>query len=119
MITINGKAMLNPTAYAVTRSDGDSENTTRDEQWILHRDRVREGIYRIEITWQARLVQINAIASALSPDRFNVIFLDPTTGGTGQAEMYAGDRRANLLVHTDDDAPDESLWELSVSLIEY
>ncbi len=119
MISINGSPLPNPSAYAVGRRDGDSESTTRDEAWYLRRDRVRAGMYQIEATWQGKLAMINSIASALSSDEFSVSFMDPTTGGTGSATMYAGDRKATLLSHTDDSAPSGSLWELSVSLIEY
>lgn len=119
MIMINGTPLPNPSSYSVTRRDGDSENTTRDEAWILRRDRVRAGMYQIEATWQGKLADINAIASALSPDEFSVTFLDPTTGGVGTATMYAGDRKANLKSYTDETKPNNSIWELSVSLIEY
>lgn len=118
MIKISGIDMPSPSKYNVILQDIDSENTSRTETGLLIRDRVRAGMYRIDITWQVEHSQIKTIADALSPAMFSVNFYDPTTNSYPTKDMYCGDRSGNLLVYNAND-PGKSLWELTTSLIEY
>lgn len=119
MLTIGGVILPNPTSYKVSRSDLDSESTTRNEAGFLQRDRVRTGVYKIEATWQVKRAAYKTIVDALSGAKLTVVFFDPNSASTKTATMYAGDRSGTLVRHLSETKPTESLWELSCSLIEY
>jgi len=118
MIQINGVVLPAPVEYSVSLQDIDSENTRRTETGMLQRDRVRAGVYKIQIKWRVTKTQLKTITDALKPAKFSVTFFDPTTSTTPTRYMYCGDRDADL-VHYKATVPDDSLWELSTSLIEY
>lgn len=120
MITIGSTALPNPTTYKVKRSDLDSEATTRNSEGQLIRDRVREGVYRIDVSWGTLTkADYMAVVTALSPARFSVAFFDPNSATTKTAYMYASDRDSELVQYTDESYPENSIWSLSCSLIEY
>ncbi len=119
IIKIGSTDMPAPTKYTVTLQDIDSENTRRTETGLLQRDRVRAGVYKIQVSWKVTKVQLKQITDALSPAKFSVIFFDPTSSSNKTADMYCGDRTGNLILLKDPNNPNESLWELSTSLIEY
>ena len=95
--------------------DIDSENTRRTEAGILTRDRVRAGVYKIQATWKVNKTELKTITDAVKPAQFAVTFFDPTTSTNPTRPMYVGDRTANLLYLESG----QSLWELTLSLIEY
>jgi hypothetical protein len=117
MIQINGVDLPAPVEYSVSLQDIDSENTRRTETGVLQRDRVRAGVYKIQVKWRVTKTQLKTITDALKPAKFSVMFFDPTTSTNPTRSMYCGDRNADLLYNEVN--PDESLWELSTSLIEY
>lgn len=118
MITINGVLLPSPSAYKVKRSDLDSEATTRNSEGQLIRDRVRSGVYRIDVTWSAlRRADYITVVNALSPAKFTVEFFDPNSATNATAQMYASDRDGELILNTG--AAAKSVWSLSCSLIEY
>lgn len=115
MIRIDGVDLPQPATYKVTLQDLDSENTTRSETGLLTRDRIRAGVYELEISWRVNREELQLITDALSPAKFSVTFFDPTSSSLKTADMYAGDRQGNLLfMHAG-----QSLWELSCSLMQY
>lgn len=118
IISIGGTDMPAPTKYNVTLQDIDSANTARTETGELIRDRIRAGVYKIGVTWLVEHTQIKTITDALAPDKFQVTFFDPTTNTNKTCDMYCGDRSGELKRYRPDDTS-KSLWELSVSLIEY
>jgi len=118
MLKIGGISMPTPAQYSVSLQDIDSENTRRTESGKLVRDRVRQGVYKIEVTWQVEHSKIKTITDALKPAKFSVTFFDPTTNSYPTRSMYCGDRSGGLKYYNAK-SPDESLWELSTSLIEY
>jgi len=117
LISIGGVDMPALSEYEVSLQDIDSENTRRTETGVLVRDRVRAGVYKIQAKWKVTKTQLKTITDAIAPAQFSVTFFDPTTSTTPTVDMYSGDRNARLLYY--DGSPDDSLWELSVSLIEY
>jgi hypothetical protein len=119
MISIGGVALPNPTDYKVILQDLDSDNTTRSETGFLTRDRVRAGIYKIDVTWQVKRPLLKLITDQLETAKFTVTFFDPTDSADHTAQMYCGDRSGTLKSYTDESKPDESLWELSLQLIEF
>jgi hypothetical protein len=118
IITIGSTDMPEPATYGVTLQDIDSSNTGRTETGLLIRDRIRAGVYKIQVSWQVEHSQIKIITDALAPDKFQVTFFDPTTNTNKTCDMYCGDRSGELKRYRPDDTS-KSLWELSVSLIEY
>jgi len=115
IITIGSTELPAPVEYTVTLQDIDSENTRRTEAGILTRDRVRAGVYKIQATWKVNKTDLKKITDAVSPAKFSVTFFDPTTSSNPTKDMYVGDRTARL-IHLESG---QSLWELSLSLIEY
>ncbi|MEI6580205.1 MAG: hypothetical protein WCN92_12210 [Eubacteriales bacterium] len=119
LLTIGSTAMPNPTKYTVKRADLDSENTTRDELGNLHRERVRAGAYVIDVAWQVTKAAFKTVVDALAPVSFSATFFDPNSASTATATMYAGDRTGDLLQYTDEAHPENSMWELSATLVQY
>jgi hypothetical protein len=115
LITIGTTPLPDPAEYSVTLQDIDSENTRRTEAGVLTRDRVRAGVYKIQATWKVNKTDLKKITDAVSPAKFSVTFFDPTTSSNPTKDMYVGDRTANL-IHLESG---QSLWELTLSLIEY
>lgn len=115
LITIDSTPLPDPVEYSVSLQDIDSENTRRTESGVLTRDRVRAGVYKIQATWKVNKTDLKIITDAVKPAQFAVTFFDPTTSTNPTRDMYVGDRTANLL-HLESG---KSLWELTLSLIEY
>ncbi len=115
MIKIGTIELPAPTDYTVTLQDIDSESTRRTEAGTLIRDRVRAGVYKIQATWKVNKTDLKTITDAVKPAKFTATFFDPTTSSNPTKDMYVGDRTANL-IHLESG---QSLWELTLSLIEY
>ena len=118
MITIGSTDLPNPSDYDVTRSDLDSDNTTRSETGVLTRDRVRAGIYSIKCTFKVTKTQLKSITDAISGASFSMTFFDPTTSSSPTITAYAGNRSAKLIKYKTGDE-DNSRWELSVDFIQF
>ena len=116
MLKIGNVDTPEPAKYNVTLQDIDSENTQRTEAGTQNRDRVRGGVYKITVMWKVGDSDLKKITSAVAPASLSVTFYDPTTGTTPTKDMYCGDRSGELRFYKPDGA---SLWELSLSLIEY
>jgi hypothetical protein len=121
LISIGGAALPEPSSYAVSNSDMDSENTTRNAKGVLVRDRVRAKIYKIEVGWEGLTpARLKAITDAVAPAKVSVAFFDPTTGTASVTkQMYAGDRSARLNTHLSEPQRGKSRWDLSFSLVEF
>jgi hypothetical protein len=118
IISIGGTNMPSPSKYSVIMQDIDSENTGRTETGLLIRDRVRAGVYKIQVSWQVEHSQIKTITDAITSDKFQVTFFDPTSNTNKTCDMYCGDRSGELIRYMADN-PSKSLWEITTSLIEY
>ena len=121
MISIGGVALPGPSSYDVMLADIDSENTTRNAQGVLIRDRVRGGMYKINIGWSGLTpAQLRTITSAVASAKLSVSFFDATTETSNVTkQMYVGDRSASLVSHMDESQRQKSRWDLSFNLIEY
>lgn len=117
LLIINGVTLPEPTEYRVMLQDFDGENTSRSETGMLHRDRIRSGVYKIEVGWIVTKEQLKIIIDAVTSARFSVNFFDPTKSSRSTAWMYVGDRSGSLKANAKNG--NESLWYLSFSLIEY
>lgn len=116
MITIDGVDLPSPSVFKIPQSDLDSSDTGRNELGILQRDRIRQGIYKIELEWKGiTSSQLHLIESAIEPSEINVTF--PTPTGMKTKKMYAGDRNVEIVKYDKDF--DKIRWNISFNLIEY
>ena len=121
LLVVNGVPLPGPVEFKVKCSDGDSDNSKRGEDWVMHRDRVRANIYRIDVTWQVAGSDYTIIMNALNipvNTSASVTFWDPNTGAFHTANMYPGDRDAELIALFDEDMPANNLWRLSCPLVQ-
>lgn len=117
IITINGTVLPPPSRFKVVRADIDSSDTTRNEVGVLMRDRVRHGVYKLELEFNVKKgSEIALIESVITGPSFSVRF--PDTTGFVTRRMYVGDRDKEVVLYKDGDF-DEIRWDLSFNLIEY
>ncbi|WP_124098362.1 DUF6711 family protein [Ruminococcus sp. Marseille-P6503] len=115
-LKINGTQAPTPRTCKVGRYDLDSENTTRNEKGVLHRDRIRSGTYKCEYTWRLTTSELSDLTSLLSSETFTAEFYDLTTNTYHTCTMYAGDRTADTVLSRD--SAGGVLVDYSCSLIE-
>lgn len=113
MITIGGVGLADPSELKVLQSDIDSQDSSRNEIGVLQRDRVRQGVYKLEVSW-ALLVgaAVETIKTAIAPSSFSVVF--PTSAGNVTKTMYASDRSIEMVT-----TQTGTRWNVSFSLIEF
>ncbi len=117
IISIDGVDLPSPSVYKLPRFDMDSSDTTRNELGVLQRDRIRQGIYKIELEWRAiTSPQLHLIETAIEPARLQVKFLTPT--GYKTKTMYVGDRSLEMVLFGNRET-DDIRWNISFNLIEY
>ena len=114
-VTIGSTQLPAPSKYSPSRFDIDAEGTKRNEQGYLQRDRVRQGLYRLELEWTGiTSAQASTIDTATAPSTFPVTF--DTPGGQVTKTMYVGDRSFDEVKHAKMAA--EKLWDVKLALIE-
>ena len=110
VFNINGMDFSSSPPLHISQYDLDSGDTNRNELGILQRDRVRQGIYKIEVDRKGiTSAQLEAILTAIEPPSFPVTFETPA--GPQTKTMYAGDRSIEMVKY--------GIWSISFSLIEY
>lgn len=119
LLNINNIDMPKPTSYQVGVQDLDSESSVRSESGVLHRDRIRAGIRKIDVGWTAKTADISKILKASAGESVVVKFFDPEENDIITATMYASDRVPALRVLTDDSGATSAWWDLSFSLVEF
>ena len=103
-----------PTKYSLTLQDIDSEDTGRGESGYMVRERVREGIYKLSLTFtNISSDDVLSIKRAISASSVNVTLFD---GEEVSAKMYAGERQLELK-SVDDSS--NCFWDMSFSLTEF
>ena len=113
ILTIDGVALPAPNSYKVQLSDLDSEGTGRTEDGVLVRERGRGGVAKISAGWAAlSTADCAKILQATAPDRMQVQYF---FGEMRTAQMYAGDRTADLIAARDTQA----VWNVELNLIEF
>jgi len=116
LIKINDVELPNPSEFSVTQSDLDSDATMRNSEGYLIRDRVRAGVYRIDVSWEGLThSDYLTVVNALAPAKFTVDFWDMNSASRKTAQMYAGDRKSKLVFKSGNRA----VISLSCALIEY
>lgn len=113
MLKIDGVDMPAPSVFKIPRFDLDSGDTNRNEEGYLQRDRIRQGIFKIELEWKGiTSAQLNTIETAIAPASVQVTF--PTATGMQTKTMYVGDRMVEMVKYQP-----ETRWNISFNLIEY
>lgn len=93
-LIINGVTVVAPKTFQVNLVDLDSENTSRNANGILIRDRIRQ-MRKLECEWGILTsTEISAILQAVNPTGVSVTYPDPYTGGNQTRTFYVGDRSA-------------------------
>ena len=116
IISIDGVDLPTPSVFRIPKYDIDSSGTTRNELGVLQRDRVRQGIYKIELEWRAiTSSKLHLIESAIEPVAMNVRFLSPT--GYLTKKMYVGDRNIDMVLLNE--KIDDIRWTIRFNLVEY
>jgi len=114
MLKIDGVDMPAPATFKTPRFDLDSGDTNRNEEGYLQRDRIRQGIFKIELEWKGiTSAQLNTIETAIAPASVQVTF--PSAAGMQTKTMYAGDRQTELIKYQGTDIR----WNISFNLTEY
>ena len=123
LISIDGVDMPTPMTYSIPMEDLDSSDSSRSESGILIRNRVRQGICRLELSWRVDDSDAAVLLGAIQPERVHVAFRDPRTGTQAQADMYVEGRSCALVRYKTGDGteekPDTGLWDISFNLVEY
>lgn len=116
MINIGGVDLPAPSSYKIPQFDLDSSDTNRNELGLMQRDRVRQGIYKIELEFKAiTSSDLHKINSAIEPSKFKTTFLSPK--GFITKDMYAGDRSIEMVKYDED--YNKIRWDISFNLTEY
>lgn len=108
-----------PTSMTVNRNDLDGSGSQRGEDGILHRERIRAGVYTIEVEWSSLSVsELAALTRAfIEKDELTVTFFDLTTCSYVTSQMYAANPSAG--VTTPGKYTDDMKCSYSVSLIQF
>lgn len=115
MITIDGVKLPTPAKYNHSQQDIDAGDAGRNELGILKRNRVRQGIHKIDLAWDVLTEsQMRTVINAIQPSSVTVKFY--TADGMKTAKMYAGDRKMELVKYFD---PRDRRWNVSYNLIEF
>ena len=116
MIMVNGVTLPSPSVYRIPMQDLDSENTGRNERGVLVRDRLRQGVYKIELEWWAiDNSKVQTILSAIQPSQVTVQFIDHL--GTQTKKMYVGDRNIEMVRFMNQ--RNKMAWNVTFNLVEY
>lgn len=100
-----------PTEYKLEIQDIDSEDTGRGETGYMTRERVREGIYKLSLSFtNITSDDVLNIKEAISPVSFKVTLFD---GSEVTVDMYVGNRSLNLK-SIDDES--NCYWDMSFNL---
>lgn len=119
MVAIDGVMLPYPTKYLVSMSDLDSSDTTRNEAGVLVRNRVRQGVAKLELAFTLRGKDVSWVMSLIAPDKVQVEYFDPRMSEPRTMEAYVGDRSCNVVSYNTDMLTEEIWWEVSFNLIEY
>ena len=119
MISINGTRLPKPTKYQVGLSDLDSSDTTRTESGKLVRNRVRQGVTKIELSFILKGSEVAPVLQLIEPAKFEVTYFDPRVFVNKSINAYVGDRSCNMLKYDPTKSREDILWEVSFNLIEY
>ena len=112
ILQINGVDMPEPSSFKVGLQDLDSEKSTRNEAGRIQRDRIRQGVYKIDGEWRnISGTAVTKLENATSPSSFTARFT--TASGTKTKVMYVGDRSEEMIR-----SAKGYVWNMSFNLVE-
>lgn len=115
IIIVDGVPLAPPSSYSYSKEDLYSPSTGRVETGLLHSERIREGVYKIELTWTGRnSSEVHNIETVIRGKSFKVQF--PTAGGYITKHMYAGPIKIDPLKFNVD--TEKAKWDVSLNFIE-
>jgi hypothetical protein len=114
LLKIDSTDMPAPSVFRIPQYDLDSADTQRNEEGYLQRDRIRQGISKIELEWHGITNdQLSTLLNAVQPAQVSVTFLFGSSYET--KSMYVGDRNVELVKNHGGDVR----WNVSFNLTEY
>lgn len=114
LLVIDGFNMPSVVDYEVSINDLDSEGSGRNELGVNQRDRIREGVRKIQVSGvQLSESEVALILQATKKAEFNVTYLDPEVGVTTKS-MYAGPKNTKLVYNS----WSEERWNINFNLVE-
>lgn len=118
-IQIGSTTLPTPDVCRITEYSIDSASTGRGENAELHRERLREKVASIDLTWnKLTALQARAVREALSPAEFQCTFW--FLGQEETRTMYAGDINYEPNFNRNDTAADGGeRWTITTQLSEY
>lgn len=118
LLKIGNTELHNPTTYSLQISDLDGAGTTRSLDGVLHRDRIRGSIVKIEVSWECiSFEDMVTIRDAVEPASFTVQYFDGSST-LKTATMYAGDKTIDSVSVNGSNAEDNR-WNVKFNLIQY
>lgn len=116
MVNVGGVDLPAPSTFKIPQFDLDSADTNRNELGIMQRDRVRQGIYKLELEFKGiDSSDLHKINMAIEPSKLNTTFLSPR--GFITKSMYVGDRNVEMVKYDKD--YNKIRWDISFNLTEY
>lgn len=130
LIEIGGIPMPNPTSYEIPLDDLDSSDSSLSESGMQIRNRVREFVRKINLSWRVGGADATKVLLASKPDKVSVKFFDPTIDPEDEAydptkglyttaDMFVQSRSCSLVRLGNTGERESNLWEISFTLIEY
>lgn len=130
LIEIGGIPMPNPTTYEIPLDDLDSSDSSVSEKGVQIRNRVREFIRKINLSWRVGGADATKVLLASKPDKVTVKFFDPTIDPEDEnydptqglyttKSMFVQSRSCSLVRLGDTGERESNLWDISFTLIEY
>lgn len=115
-IIFNGVDLPAPTKFKIRRFDIESGDSDINELGYKQSDRIRQGVYGIELEFIGNSSAIHAIESAIEPPEINVTFPSPV--GQITKKMQVGERDGPALINYDKEI-DKIYWRIGFNLTEY
>lgn len=116
LVNLDGVDLPSPFSYKIPNMDLDSSDTNRNELGVLQRDRIRQGVFKVELEYNGiTSSSLALIKSAIKPSKLNAKIM--TEVGIVEKEMYAGDRNIEMVKFDND--YNKIRWNISFNLTEY
>lgn len=113
-IKINNITLPAPTKYEISKNDVNGEDSL-SETGILHRNRVRSGVYSLDVNWRVSESDLKTILDTIKSSSFTAVFFDPVSSAEKSCTMYAKEPVFSCIGFEDE----ESWWNIAVKLLEF
>ena len=119
LITIDGVVMPEPVHYSIPMGDMDSSDSTYSESGIRFRNRIRQGIIKLDLGWRVSGNDACTLLAAIMPSKVSVKYFDPRSNTFELADMMVEDRSCDFITFDNGSNPHSNMWEISFSLVQY